>query len=97
MRWNEKGDGSERFSPGTRTIPHADLLGFSQIGTNQVATRHRRQAEMVAQHLPIRIHPLPIQGSSICEMKWHRQRQSDSGLQWLLELVRQEARRLHFA
>lgn len=77
-------------------VPSFAALPRAVIGTNRVATLHRRHAEMFAQHLPIRIHPLPIQGPSIGEIvQWHRQRQSDSGLQWLLGLLRQEGQRLH--
>lgn len=76
-------------------VPSFAALPRAVIGTNRVATLHRRHAEMFAQHLPIQIHPLPIRGPLIDEiMQWHRQRQTDAGLRWLLSLLRQEGQRM---
>ena len=59
------------------------------VGTTRIATMLRRHAEHYAQLLPVKVHPLPVAIPNVREMvQWHAVRQSDPGLQWLVEQIR---------
>lgn len=56
-------------------------------GTGRVATVHGEIARLAAQHLPIRVHPLPFEVPELRQtMQWHAYRTHDPGLAWLREL-----------
>lgn len=70
------------------TVPSFSSLPMSVIGTQKIATMHRRQAEFFARLLPIRILALPFEMPMIREIVyWHTMRGSDEGLRWLLSRV----------
>jgi DNA-binding transcriptional LysR family regulator len=57
----------------------------SVIGTDRIATMHRRHAEYFAKIMPIRIFDMPYALPEVREcVQWHRIRQGDEGLRWLL-------------
>jgi len=71
------------------------LLPQAVIGTDRVATMHRRQAEYFSQWLPITIHPLPISIPLIEEFaQWHHTKDRDLGVQWLVNKVGELAKQI---
>ena len=61
----------------------------SVIGTERIATMHRRHAEYFARIMPIRIFDMPYTLPEIREcMQWHRIRQADEGLKWLADHIK---------
>jgi LysR family transcriptional regulator, nod-box dependent transcriptional activator len=77
----------------TRNIA-ASLLNFSLlpefiIGTNRIATSHKRLAKLWAKRLPIRIFPLPFKGPEFLEcVQWHRAADRDPAILWFRGLLR---------
>jgi hypothetical protein len=56
---------------------------------------YRRQAEYFAQYLPLTIHEPPLPLPDIAEeVQWHKVREKDEGIQWLIELLCQQAKKL---
>ncbi len=61
----------------------------SVIGTERIATMHRRHAEYFARIMPIRIFAMPYKLPQVREcIQWHRIRQADEGLRWLLSHIK---------
>ena len=61
----------------------------SVIGTERIATMHRRHAEHFARIMPIRIFDMPYTLPQVREcMQWHRIRQADEGLKWLADHIK---------
>lgn len=57
----------------------------SVIGTDRIATMHRRHAEYFASMMPIRIFDMPYQLPEVREsVQWHSIRHADEGLRWLI-------------
>lgn len=76
-------------------VPSFSALPAAVVGTDRVALMHRRHAEMFAPLYPIALHPLPTKGPGIVEIaQWHRLREQDSGILWLIDRLRDEADRL---
>jgi LysR family transcriptional regulator, nod-box dependent transcriptional activator len=66
------------------TVPTFALVPQLVMGTNRVATIHRRLAAYYARHLPLRVLKPPIEFPLLKEaMQWHTYRDSDPGLRWL--------------
>jgi LysR family transcriptional regulator, nod-box dependent transcriptional activator len=62
------------------------------VGTQRIATVHRRLATRVADYLPIRILTPPINIPPLQQMlQWHKNRSSDPGLMWMCEVLAEEA------
>ncbi len=60
------------------------------IGTDRLATVHRRLAEFYGQILPIRILEIPFETPLlILKMQWHKQKNVDTGLEWLRNFLRE--------
>lgn len=60
------------------------------IGTQRVATMHRRLADLYAQYLPLRILPPPVRIPPMREfMAWHRSMDGDPMHRWLRERVQE--------
>lgn len=73
-------------------VPGFASLPGAVVGTNRVATMHRRHAEFFAALYPIAIHSLPLSGPDIREVvQWHRLRQNDDGVRWLIHQLKGEA------
>lgn len=61
----------------------------SIIGTERIATMHRRHAEYFARIMPIRIFHMPYALPQVREcIQWHKIRQADEGLKWLLDHIK---------
>lgn len=62
------------------------------VGTQRIATLHRRLAALYAQSMPLRLLELPAQAPPMEEaMQWHSLRDNDPGGQWLREQFRRTA------
>ena len=59
------------------------------VGTNRIATMHRRLAEICSRWLPIRLLPPPVEIPPLIEMmQWHRVRSKDRGICWLRQMLK---------
>ena len=77
-------------------VPSFTMLPQAVIGTNRVATLQRRYAEYCARSMPITVLPVPFDMPKLREAaQWHPMREKDAGLAWLVEIIRQDAKRLH--
>lgn len=77
------------------SLPNFGALPQAVAGTRRLATMHRLYAEHFARLYPIVLHPLPVPIPDIVEIvQWHRIRDKDPGVQWLLGLLRAEAAKL---
>ena len=74
-------------------LPNFSILPQAIVGTDRVATMYRRHAEYFAQSLPLTIHlpPLPLPDVTE-EVQWHKVRDKDVGLQWLVGRLREQAK-----
>ncbi|MBV8902083.1 MAG: LysR family transcriptional regulator [Acidobacteriia bacterium] len=60
------------------------------VGTNRIATVHRRLALFYQKHLPLKIVPPPIEIPRFEQfMQWHRSRDHDAGNVWLRSLLKE--------
>ncbi|MDD0838875.1 LysR family transcriptional regulator [Curvibacter sp. HBC61] len=65
------------------------------VGTDRIATMHRRLAQQASRHLPIRLlkPPMPIP-PMVQVMQWHKHRSKDPGLLWLRQTLLAAAARM---
>jgi LysR family nod box-dependent transcriptional activator len=76
-------------APGFSALPNV------VIGTDRLAIMHRKHAERFARTLPIHVHPVPLETPAIHEIvQWHRTREQDEGVRWLLEVISRHAARI---
>lgn len=69
------------------TAPTMAALPGLVVGTQRLATVHRRVAQQAQQHLPIRIWPTPMAIPRLVQMlQWNRLREADAGLRWIRDL-----------
>jgi len=62
------------------------------VGTDRIATVHRKLAEQAAQALPIRIRELPYRLPKMQQtVQWHKQRSQDAGMIWLRNVIHEAA------
>jgi hypothetical protein len=60
------------------------------IGTNRIATMHRRLAEAASRSLPIVLRDVPVAVPTMEQsVQWHKHRTSDPGLMWLRALLKE--------
>ncbi len=60
------------------------------LGTQRIATMHRRLAHLYAQYLPLRILPTPVKIPAMREfMLWHRSMDGDPMHRWLRERIQE--------
>lgn len=65
------------------------------VGTDMIATLHRRLALQAVRTFPLVIRPEPVpMGQMRQMMQWHKYRTQDSGLVWLRGLLREAAARM---
>lgn len=65
------------------------------IGTQRIATMHRRLARLYSEHWPLRMLPTPMPTPTIQEhLVWHRSMDRDPMLRWLREQITQVAQSL---
>lgn len=63
------------------------------VGTNRIATMHRRLAELYARWLPIRLLRAPVEFPPVIEaLQWHKVRSTDRGLGWLRQMLKEGCR-----
>ncbi|MCW2394026.1 MULTISPECIES: LysR family transcriptional regulator [unclassified Sphingobium] len=69
-------------------LPNFSLLPAAVIGTDRVATIHRRHARHYARLLPIVIHDAPITLDRVVgEVQWHRLRTSDAAISYVRSMI----------
>lgn len=74
-------------------LPTFAILPQAIVGTDRVATMYRRQAEYFARSLPLMIHPPPLPLPDVTEaVQWHKVRDRDDGLGWLVDRLCERAR-----
>jgi LysR family transcriptional regulator, nod-box dependent transcriptional activator len=60
------------------------------VGTDRIATLHRRLAELAARMLPVKILELPYRLPKMQQIaQWHKHRAQDAGLIWLRGMIRE--------
>lgn len=68
------------------------------VGTEMLATVHRRLAERAARHAPLTLQPVPMAMPPVVQcMQWHQYRTNDLGIRWLRKLLREAAVRMDAA
>lgn len=71
-------------------LPNFSSLPQAIIGTRRLAIMHRLYAQHFARIYPIQIHESWLPSSKVTEIvQWHKKREGDLGVIWLLDLVRQ--------
>jgi LysR family transcriptional regulator, nod-box dependent transcriptional activator len=69
-------------------VDNFSILPQVLIGTQRVATLHRRQAEQFAQHLPLRLVDTPFEMPPLVEvMAWPSHREHDPAHLWLRQVI----------
>lgn len=62
------------------------------LGSNRIATCHRRHAERVCAYLPLVMRELPMAIPPLREaLQWHISNNNDTALRWFVELIKTEA------
>jgi DNA-binding transcriptional LysR family regulator len=65
------------------------------VGTQRIATVHRRLAHLAAQYLPVRVLNAPMKIPPLNQMvQWHKHRDSSPALVWLRKVLVEEAAKL---
>jgi LysR family nod box-dependent transcriptional activator len=93
------------FMEGTGISRRVEVTSFSflaapylVVGTQRVATVHRRLAEVVRRGLPLSLLPMPLPMKRMQQvMQWHKYRTQDPGLVWLRQLLQQAVLRMDAA
>ncbi len=74
-------------------VPNFALIPHFIVGTDRIATMHRRLAEHFARFMPLRIEPLPFALPNVREaLQWPQLNQNDPASVWLQELLVKAAR-----
>ncbi len=69
------------------TSSFLSIPGFV-VGTNRIATVHRRHAQRIAQQIPVVIHEAPMPFPPIREaIQWHVSNNNDPAIRWFVEQV----------
>ena len=67
----------------------------SVVGSQRLATVHRRHAQFYAQYLPIRLLDLPLQTPRLAEaVQWHRHFDADAAVLWMRGVLHEAAREM---
>jgi LysR family transcriptional regulator, nod-box dependent transcriptional activator len=70
------------------TAPSLMLLPSLVIGSNRLATMHRRHASILAEHLPLIVRELPFEIPPMREAaQWHLSSNDDAGVRWVVERI----------
>ena len=76
----------EIFAPSFTVVP------WLLIGTQRLTVMHDRLAQVFAEHLPLKIQPLPVAVPAMREMlQYHEARTHDAGIVWLRQLLHEMA------
>jgi LysR family transcriptional regulator, nod-box dependent transcriptional activator len=74
------------------TVSYFNALPQLVVGTKRVATMHTRLAKWYAQHLPLKVFPLPFEIAPLqMVMQWHRICDEDPAHQWLRCILKEVA------
>ena len=88
----------DRFAPERKVTVQAPshvVAPWLVLGTNRIATLHRRLAERFAEFLPLRILPVPVDIPPLVEViQWHQYRSTDEGLMWIKQQLKHGMSRL---
>jgi LysR family nod box-dependent transcriptional activator len=88
----------ERFGVTRRVEVTAQTLAALPslvVGTDRIATVHRRLAERVRHQLPIKIWEPPLEIPKLIQMlQWHKYRSKDLALSWLRKCAEEVGRRI---
>ena len=82
---------------GVKRRTEVSTISFSAVpqyvvGTQRIATVHRRLAEFYCRHLPLRILPCPFEMPTLVEsVQWHRYFDKDPGRAWLCGILKDVA------
>ncbi|MBT9383417.1 LysR family transcriptional regulator [Pseudooceanicola sp. CBS1P-1] len=72
------------------TVSSQSQMPWYLIGTDRIGTLPARLARRFADHLPLRLHPLPFAvAANTIVVQWNRRRDHDHGLQWIVEQLAQ--------
>lgn len=72
------------------TVRNFSALAQVVIDSDLLAVMHGKHTAFFARRFPITIHDLPVEGPVIKQVaQWHRLREHDEGILWLLDLLRQ--------
>lgn len=67
----------------------------SIVGSQRIATVHRRHAQFYAQYLPISLFDVPLQTPRLAEaLQWHRHFDTDAAVCWMRGVLREAAREM---
>lgn len=70
------------------SVDHFSTLPFLVMGTNRIATLHRRLAEHFTRHFPVRLLPAPFDMPPVVEvMVWPRYLDNDQAHLWLRQTL----------
>jgi DNA-binding transcriptional LysR family regulator len=91
-----------RFMDGAGISRRVEVTSYSfltaaylVLGTERVATIHRRLADLIQVGLPLKVMPLPVKMNNMAQvMQWHKYRTQDPGLVWLRGLLHQAVLRM---
>lgn len=91
---------SEWYSRVTKVAHHVEVVApsFSDVpyllvGTNRIATMHRRLAEMVCKVLPLKVAPVPFKIPKINMVaQWHSVNAKDPALAWVVSHLKEACR-----
>jgi DNA-binding transcriptional LysR family regulator len=65
------------------------------VGTNRIATMHKRLAQFFAEFLPIRIFPTPVEAPILREhLQWHKSMDNDPLSRWIRQQIHDVANQL---
>ena len=74
------------------TAPSFSDLPTLTLGTERLATLHRRHAELLVQGKDLRVLELPFEGPRLTQaIQWHRLRAHDPALLWVVEKLEEAA------
>jgi DNA-binding transcriptional LysR family regulator len=70
------------------SAPSMAALAQMVVGTDRIATVHRRLALQAEKVLPIRLWQPPLEVPTLVQtLQWHRHRDADPALQWMRALA----------
>jgi DNA-binding transcriptional LysR family regulator len=77
------------------TAPSMAALPAMVIGTDRIATVHRRVAERAATYLPVRLWEPPLKIPRLVQtLQWHKYKSNDAATIWLRQRLIEVASRI---
>jgi DNA-binding transcriptional LysR family regulator len=73
-------------------VPSFALIPGFVIGSDLIATMHKRHAQFHARFLPLKIFPMPVElPRFVAKIQWHRYHDHDPGTKWLHDVIKAAA------